>query len=157
MASSVASACWASAPATPPIAVVGGPCQQTALAVARVPQLRHGKCDQRQRAALAGHGGQHLVHHRLVFEAIAALERGLHQRAPQRGAGGRPDRGELGEHRRERLEPLAPEEEVVAHRQQDVHVCLEREACRAAPRIGRCTSSALCVKSSSNWSRTSSA
>ena len=47
--------------------------QQPRLAVALLPQPGGGECQQRQRASLALHLGQHLLDQLIVIEAIAAL------------------------------------------------------------------------------------
>ena len=58
--------------------------QQPLLAVALLPEPRGGEGEERQRAALLLHLRHHLVDERLVLEAVAAGERRLHERAPQR-------------------------------------------------------------------------
>ena len=92
-----------------------------------LPEARDGEGEERQRAPLALDLRHHLVDERLVLEAVAAREGGLHERAPQparaerrRAASGRQDR-------RERLVVVAADQEVVAHREEDVDVGLEHE------------------------------
>ncbi len=101
--------------------------EEALLAVAAVPERGRREGEERQRPALPLDGVEHVRHERLVLEAVAALQGGLDERAPERVAGGRPERDEVLEDRPQRLVLLAAEEEVVPHRQEDVDVGLQRE------------------------------
>jgi len=98
----------------------------------------------------------HLVHQRLVLEAVAALARRLDDRAPQAGARQRAERREIGEDAGERCVVVAPHQEVVAHGQHHVDVRLGRDAATSVA-TWACVSDGFKVKSSSNWSKTTSA
>ena len=108
--------------------LVGALSEQATVTIASVPETRHGKGDKRKGAALARDLSEHVIDHRFVLEAIAALQGGLYQSPPQRRPSGRPNRRQLRKDRREALEPVAVKEKVIAHRQQHVNVCVERDS-----------------------------
>ena len=91
------------------------------------PEARHGEGQERQRSPLALDRGQHLVGQALL-EAVALRARGLDERAPERVAGGGGQRHQAVEDRPEALVVVAAHQEVVAHREDDAHVGLGREA-----------------------------
>jgi hypothetical protein len=92
--------------------------------VALLPQARNGKGQERQGGTSPFDRVQHLVHQRLVLEAVALLSRGLGDCAPQalprEGAKG----CQLREDRHQGGMVVALHEEVVAQRKQYVDVGL---------------------------------
>ena len=115
---------------------VAPPREQTPLAIPMLPEAGHRKREQRQRPSLLGHVPQHVVDEPVILEPVPGEQRRLHERAAQRRAERRRERHQLGEDRVEVLECLAPQQEIVPERQQDVHVGLEHESseqlCEAA-------------------------
>ena len=84
MRSIVASACWASAPATPPISPYASRVRSF-LSRSRFSHRRAtAKASERQRPPRPLHRVHHLLDERLVLEPVAALPRRLHHRPPQR-------------------------------------------------------------------------
>jgi hypothetical protein len=61
-------------------AVIRNAGQKTCVAIPFLPQLRRREREQRQSAPFTLHLGQHLVHQRVVLEAVAALGGRLYQR-----------------------------------------------------------------------------
>ena len=70
---------------------------------------------------------EHLLHQRVVLEAVAAGERRLVERAPQGGAGRRVERRQLVEDRPQRLVRVARHRKSSRMREQHVHVGPQRE------------------------------
>ena len=120
-------------PADPRVGRAG---QESRGTVALLPQPRRGEGQQRQRAPFARHGVDHLRGQVLVLEAVAALQRGLDDRAAEGRPGRGPEHREIGEHRDERRVLVTAHEEVVPQRDQHVDVGLDRRRGRAAPRSG---------------------
>ena len=108
--------------------VVRRPGEHSLLTVTAVPQGCRGKGQQRQRPPLPLDGAQHVGHQALVFEPVSGLHSRLHEGAPERVAGRRPERHQFAEDRPQPLVLLAAEEEVVAHREQDMDIGVQGES-----------------------------
>ena len=106
--------------------VIGLPGQEAGFAISFLPQAGGGKSQQRQRASLALHLGQHLLHQLVVLETITTGGGRLDQRPAEVGTGRRLEKGQLVKDRPQRRVGVAGSSEIIPHRNHHVHVCFQR-------------------------------